>query len=395
MDIKQHWGKVQFGGRTIAHVDMDAFFAQVEVLDNPDLAGKPLIVGGQRDSARGVVATCSYEARRFGVHSAMPIRRAAALCPHAVFLPVRMERYQSVAAQVRGVLESFSPSVEPLSIDEAFLDMSGCEHFYPNAHTLGMHIKHGIREATGLTASVGIAPNKFVAKIASDWRKPDGLVIIEAARVDTFLSALPVGVLWGVGRTGERRLTQAGLRYLRDVRQQPVERLCDLLGERLGWHVYHLARGRDDRPVEPNAPAKSIGNESTFAKDTPDGPVLRTRLAQLSASVARRLRHAGLYARTVTVKIRYPDFATHTKSRTFEHTIRDDDAVYEVAAALLDELRPTRPLRLLGVYLSQLQSRAQGTLFESGEAGPLSGVIDRVNQRFGGQAIRRGREIDR
>lgn len=382
----------EFGGRTIVHIDMDAFFAQVEVLDNPEYRGKPLVVGGRRDSERGVVSTCSYEARKFGIHSAMPIKRAVALCPEAIFVPTRMSRYEEVSKAIRAVLDDFSPVVEPLSIDEAFLDMSGCEHFYANAAAMGADLKDRILNTTGLTASVGIAPNKFVAKLASDHQKPDGLVILRAPDVDAFLLTLPVDAIWGVGPKTAARLRHIGIRTVADVRTSPVTKLVEAVGRRLAEHIHRLAFGRDERPVEADVEAKSIGRETTFATDVADGRELRGHLARLAANVGWRLRRSGVYARTVTVKIRLPDFQTHTKSRTFAGPFHDDDTLYKEAGKLLDEFALRRPLRLLGVYASHLQEHKQTTLFEQ-RADRLTEVLDALNTKLGGRVVRRGREL--
>lgn len=381
-----------FSERVIVHVDMDAFFAQVEVLDNPAYRGLPLIVGGDPQGRRGVVATCSYEARAFGVRSAMPISRAVQLCPHAVFVRPRMARYQEMSRRIREVLAAFSPVVEAISIDEAFLDMTGCEHPYASAWHLGRELKRRIREATGLTASVGIAPNKFVAKLASDRGKPDGLVAVEAGQLEDFLSPLPVQALWGVGARTAQRLAAAGIHTVTDIRRRPLSQLCQLLGDSLGRHVHQLAFGIDPRPVQPEGEAKSIGRETTFPYDLPDGPELRTQLARLAAEVGLRLRRANLAARTVTVKARYPDFETHTRSHSLPTPFRDDDRLFREASRLLDDLRPDRPLRLLGVYVSQLEPYRQVSLFPE-PSDRLADVIDHIHRRYGPGALRRGREL--
>lgn len=386
------WGR-EFGDRTIMHVDMDAFFAQVEVLDHPEYAGKPVIVGALPESGRGVVSTCNYIARRFGVHSAMPITRAAKLCPHAIFLRPRMARYEEISARIFEVLTGFSPLVEPLSIDEAFLDMTGCEHFYRSAREMGQAVKSAIYEATHLTASVGIAPNKFLAKLASDSEKPDGLVILKISDVDRFLLPLPVRALWGVGPKTAERLQSAGLRTVADIRARSVAELTQLMGDSLGTHIWLLAHGQDDRAVVPDTEAKSIGRETTFETDIPDGPALRAHLARLVASVGLRLRKAGRYARTVTVKIRYPDFETHTKSKTLSTPTRDDDTLYREASALLDAFRLRRPLRLLGVYVSHLHQYVQPSLFGQPEENRLTEVVDAINEKLGRRVVRRGREL--
>jgi len=314
------------------------------------------------------------------------------LCPDAIFVPPRMSRYQEVSRQIFAVLDTFSPLVEPLSIDEAFLDMTGCEHFYKDAEHMGRELKRRIFEATGLTASVGVAPNKFIAKLASDRQKPDGLVIVPLAAVDDFLLPLPVEAIWGVGPKTAARLRSAGMQTVKDVRERPLEALVALLGHALAVHVRELAFGRDERPVEPESEAKSIGRETTFEEDVPDGPELRAVLARLVASVGTRLRKHGMYARTVTVKIRYPDFETHTKSRSLPYAFRDDDTIFREASRLLDEFRLRKPLRLLGVYVSQLQQAAQMSLFEQ-RADRLSDVLDALNEKLGGRVVRRGREL--
>ncbi len=248
--------------RTIAHVDMDAFFAAVEILDNPSLAGQPVIIGS-RSSPRGVVSTCSYEARSFGVHSAMPIRRAVELCPQGVFIPPRHERYQEVSQALFALLREFSPLMEPLSIDEAFLDMTGCEHFYSSLEHMGQTIKDAIRRRLKLSASVGIAGNKFLAKLGSGLQKPDGLVIIKPEQVDEFLAPLPVDVLWGVGAKTTKELARLGINTVEQLRQVPEEWLVRKFGK-MGRQLFLLARGIDDRPVECEWEAKSLGSRKHF-----------------------------------------------------------------------------------------------------------------------------------
>lgn len=374
---------------------MDAFYAQVEVLDNPEYRGKPIIVGGPKESPRGVVSTCSYEARKFGVRSAMPIREAARLCPDGLFLPVRMARYEEVSRRIREVLATLTPVIEPISIDEAFLDMTGCEHFYTDANHLGREVKRRIFEATSLTSSVGVAPNKFLAKLVSDLDKPDGLFILPADQVDALLTTLPVSALWGVGPKTAARLKALGIEKVTDVRAASLPNLMRSLGKKSAEHIYNLAFGRDDRPVEPWVEAKSIGRETTFDVDVPDGSQLRTHLARLVADVGLRLRKEGVVARTVTVKVRFPDFETHTKSVTRARAFRDDDTLYREASRLLDQFALRRPLRLLGVYVSHLEDdaqSAQASLFAETDD-RLTDVIDSLNRRLGKAAIRRGREL--
>lgn len=385
------WGKA-FGQRTIVHIDMDAFFAQIEMTDNPEYRGKALVVGGVRDGERGVVSTCSYEARRYGIHSAMPIKQAVKLCPHAIFIPTRMARYTEVSRHIREILASVSPVVEPLSIDEAFLDMTGCEHFYENPVDLGIQIKQRIKEQTGLTSSLGIAPNKFLAKLASDQKKPDGLMTVTESQVDTFLPTLPVEAIWGVGPKTAAKLHAIGIRTVGHVRARSLESLRSALGDRHGNHVYALAFGRDERRVQPDTEAKSIGRETTFEVDLCGREQMRSHLAKLVAHVGWRLRRKGLHARTVTVKVRFPDFQTHTKSKTVGGSFCDDDTIFREAAMLLDEFNLRNPIRLLGVYVSHFQDHVQGSLF-SETTDRLTEVLDTLNNRLGDRMIKRGREF--
>lgn len=380
--------------RQILHVDMDAFYAAVEVLDDPSLAGRPVIVGGT-PAGRGVVAAASYEARRFGVHSAMPAARARQLCPTGVFRRPRMQRYVDVSGQILAILQEYTPLVEPLSIDEAFLDVTGCERLFGSAAAIGRTIKDRVRREVGLTASVGVAPNKFLAKLASDLEKPDGFVVIEAAAARDRLAVLPVRKLWGVGEVSERELRRHGIRTIGDLTRAPRSLLEGCFGEHAA-QLLDLAAGRDERPVVPAHEAKSIGNEVTFAADIADPEELRGVLDHLAEKVAWRLRRHGLRGRTVTVKARFPDFATHTRSETLPQTTCSTATIRAVARELLERRldRRGRPLRLVGVAVSQLEGRAavQGELF-SDPAGAreaaLDSLVDRVRDRFG-PLLRRG-----
>ena len=380
--------------RTIMHVDMDAFFAAVEVLDNPEYAGKPLIIGGYKDSPRGVVSTCSYEARKYGVRSAMPLSRAAVLCPHGIFIPGRMHRYQEVSEQVHSIFPEFSPVVEPLSIDEAFLDMTGCEHFYSSLEEMGLALKRRIKEETGLTASVGIAPNKFLAKLCSDWRKPDGLFVLRPQEVQDFLRDLPVSKLWGVGKKSEAVLHQHGLYYIRDILPPSLSWLQARLGAALGTQVYNLARGIDDRPVTPARDVQSIGHEITFPEDQESFSFLRQQLAKMSEKVGWRLRQQGMYARTVSIKVRFGDFKTITRSHTLDYSFHDDDTIFREALHLLEQVK-LKPVRLLGVSVSSLSTGAQLSLFqtETSPAAKLTEVMDAINRKYSRGAITRGRTL--
>ena len=378
---------------TIMHVDMDAFYAAVEILDNPEYAGKPLIVGGYKDSRRGVVSTCSYEARRYGIHSAMPIAKAAALCPHGIFIPGRMARYREVSNQIHAIFPEFSPVVEPLSIDEAFLDMTGCEHFYPSLEAMALSLKRRITEETGLTASVGVAPNKFLAKLASDKNKPDGLCIIYPHEVNSFLRDLPVGRLWGVGKKSEQELNKLGIYYVRDLLPYSLQELEAKFGSSFGPHLYNLARGIDERRVEPIHEAKSIGHEITFDDDVASLGILKSQLGRLVEDVGWRLRRHNLYARTVTLKVRYYNFKTITRSHTHETSFCDDDTIFQTAFSLLQGVK-LQPVRLLGVTVSSLSEAAQLSLFQDTEtAHRVSAVMDKINARFRRGAITKGRTL--
>ncbi len=380
--------------RTIMHVDMDAFFAAVELLDHPEYAGKPLIIGGRKDSPRGVVSTASYEARKFGVHSAMPISKAAILCPDGIFIPGRMNRYQEVSRQIHEIFPEFSPLVEPLSIDEAFLDMSGCEHFYASLKEMGHGLKRRIKEKTGITASVGIAPNKFLAKLASDWKKPDGLFVLGPEEIQEFLNRLPVGKLWGVGKKSEAILHKLNLRYVRDILPHSLPWLQERVGTALGSQVYYLSRGIDDRPVVPEQEAQSIGHEITFSEDQENRSFLRQQLAQMGEKVGWRLREQGLYARTVSIKVRFYDFKTITRSHTLNYSFNDDDTIFREALHLLEQIK-LDPVRLLGVTVSNFSAGAQLSLFSTADQtlSQVNELMDSINRRFSPGAITKGRTL--
>lgn len=379
---------------TIMHVDMDAFFAAVEQYDHPEYRNQPLIIGGPKDSVRGVVSTCSYEARKYGIHSAMAIKRAVSLCPNGIFIRGRMERYQEVSRQIHAIFGNFSPIVEPLSIDEAFLDMSGCEHFYPNIESMGQAVKDKIKEETGLTASVGIAPNMFLAKLASDWNKPNGLKIITPEQVDAFLIDLPVSKIWGVGKKSQEVLAKAGIRTIRDVRHRSQAQMHKEFGN-FGDHVYLLAHGIDDRQVEPDNEIKSISQEITFKQDSTDRDFLKSNMALMAEKVGYRLRQHKFYARTVTIKVRYSDFRTITRSHTYDYTVCDDDSIFNTGWQMFSQLTPA-PIRLLGIGVSNLSSTQQLSLFENTvETGELAQIMDKINDKFKKHALTKGRTLAR
>ena len=376
--------------RIIAHVDMDAFFAAVEQRDNPELKGKPVIVGGQ--GPRGVVSTCSYEARKFKVRSAMPMAQAKKLCPHGIFLPGNMKRYQEVSREVFEVLNRFTPIVEVASVDEAFLDLTGATHFYNSLEELGEALQAEIKKETSLTASVGIAPNKFLAKLASDWRKPQGLTIIRPEEVAEFLKTLPLEKLWGVGPVTCRTLKQYGFNTAGDLASVPLERLEAILGKKTGKVLWELAQGHDPRPVEAEREAKSMGQEQTFQVDLSAAEV-KAPLAQLAGKVGRRLRKEGLAASTITLKARYSDFKTVTRSRSFSTPIYDDDTIFQVAWEMLKELPTAKKYRLVGVTASNLVSKRQLSLFAEPCQDDLLATLDKLKAKYGNQVVVRGREI--
>jgi DNA polymerase-4 len=340
------------GLRRILHVDMDAFYASVEQRDNPALRGLPVAVGGDPDK-RGVVAAASYEARTFGVRSAIPMSRAVRLCPSLVIVHPDFNKYRAVSQQVFSIYRAITPLVEPLSLDEAYLDVTENAWNEPLGMTVARRLKDEIRAATGLTASAGVAPNKFLAKIASGWKKPDGLTVIAPERVESFLQGLPVDALWGVGPVTAKKLRAQGIEKLTDVRTCDSTRLREAVGSLAEW-LQQLARGDDDRLVVAEHEPKSSGSENTFAHDLTDITDIRDEIAAMARDAASWLHKRALYARTVTIKVRYRDFTTITRSHTEEAT-RDEDQIVRRAVALLDKTDAgTVPVRLLGVSVHNL-----------------------------------------
>ena len=331
---------------------MDAFYASVEQRDNPSLRGKPVAVGGSPEG-RGVVAAASYEARAFGVHSAMSMARAVRLCPGLVIVPPDFTRYKAASTSVFSIFREVTPLVEPLSLDEAYLDVTENAWHEPLATPVARRLKERIRSETGLTASAGVAPNKFLAKIASGWKKPDGLTVISPERVEPFLQRLPVDALWGVGPVTARKLRARGIGRLVDVRTVDTEVLHETVGSLADW-LLQLAHGIDDRPVVPNRETKSSGSESTYAKDLTDLAEMRDEIREMAGQAAAWLARRSLLARTVTIKVRYADFTTVTRSHTATPT-RDAAGIIQRAVELLDRTdAPRRPVRLLGVSVHNL-----------------------------------------
>jgi DNA polymerase-4 len=338
--------------RRILHIDMDAFYASVEQRDHPDLRGRPVAVGGDPDK-RGVVAAASYEARTFGVRSAIPMSRAVRLCPDLVIVHPDFGKYRSVSKQVFEIFRSVTPLVEPLSLDEAYLDVTENSYKEVLGMTVARRLKDEIRRATGLSASAGVAPNKFLAKIASGWKKPDGLTVIAPERMETFLQGLPVDALWGVGPVTARKLRARGIDKLVDVRAANLDLLRETVGSLADW-LQQLSNGIDDRRVEPNHEPKSSGSENTFVRDLTDIAEIRTEIDGMARDAAAWLTKSALFARTVTIKVRYDDFTTITRSHTAPPS-RDEDHIAARAVALLDRTHAgARPVRLLGVSVHNL-----------------------------------------
>jgi DNA polymerase-4 len=374
---------------------MDAFYASVEELDNPGLVGQPVVVGGTPDG-RGVVAAANYAARRYGIHSAMPAARARRLCPHAVFIRARMDRYVEVSGALRGIFARYTPLLEPLSLDEAFLDVTSSLRLFGDGLAIARRIKEEIRDELGLVASVGVAPNKFLAKLASDLDKPDGLVVVPTDAIEAFLEPLPVSRLWGVGKVSNRDLAEMGVYTIGDLRRLPEELLVSRFAKSAA-HWARLARGIDDRRVVPDRDAKSISHETTFATDIGDAEVLRSWLLELAEQVATRLRRQGLRGKTVFIKVRYADFHTVTRSERLDAPSNATRELYVTAARLLQAqlARSPRPVRLLGMGASGITSEEleQGQLFETEDREQqrrIDTVVDSIKSRFGNRALRRG-----
>lgn len=378
-------------GRTIIHVDMDAFYASIEQRDDPTLAGRPVIVGGVTGK-RGVVSAASYEARRFGVHSAMPVSRARKLCPDGVFVSGSMEKYVAVSKELREILMSYTPLVQPLSLDEAFLDVTAVLRLWEGAENIGREIKQRVRDELDLTASVGIAPNKFLAKMASDHGKPDGLLVIKPGEEEAFLRDLPVREIYGVGKVTARRMTELGISTigrLEEMSRQDLRRAFGKQGERL----YELARGIDESEVIAETEAKSISHETTFDVDVGDEKQLRRTLAALSDRVSARLRQEELAASTVGIKVRLADFTTLTRERSLKEPVDGDNEIFSMAWTLFKETPlGGQKVRLLGVTASGFDGDSgQLSLFpDRGEKSRKTmRAVDNIRRKFGSAAIGR------
>jgi DNA polymerase-4 len=380
------------GRRSILHVDMDAFFAAVEQRDDPTLRGKPVLIDGA--GPRGVVATASYEARRFGCHSAQPMAIALRKCPEAIVVAPRGGVYHDVSRAIFEVMGTFTPAVEPLSVDEAFLDLTGTDRLHGSPAATAERIKQRIHEVVGLTASVGVAPNKFLAKIASDLEKPDALVVIDDEWIATRLPELAVSRMWGVGPAGEARLASIGVRTFGDLQAMGEQRLADLLGSN-GPRLWRLSHGRDDRAVARGEGARSISHEQTFGTDVADRDAVRAVLLRQVEAVARRVRRAGVHARTITLKIRFGDYRTISRSRTIGPTDVTEH-LWTHASAVFDDWARSgfEPVRLIGFGASHLGETAEPGLFFEAPVETRSRAIDAatdaIRDKFGARSVFRG-----
>jgi len=379
----------------IIHVDMDAFFASVEQLDNPALKGQPVIVGG-RPGGRGVVSAASYEARAFGVHSAMPLKTALRLCPQGIFLPVRFARYGEISKHIREIFHRYTPMVEPLSSDEAFLDVKGSEGLFGSAETIGRKIKEEILNETGLTASVGLGPNKFLAKLASDLRKPDGFVVITLDKIREILDPLPVGRLWGVGKKAELRLHALGYKTIGQIAAANPKALEMAFGPS-AIHLWELAQGIDFRVVTPDRLAKSLSADITFSEDIEDEEVLGEKLLDLVEHLGSRLRKKEIKAAVIEVKLRSSDFETRSVSKSLLEPMNETMLLWGEAKALLQKLLKfdLLPARLISVGAVRLvrPGEIQGGLFDTKiikKHGEIDRTLDAIKAKFGSESIGRG-----
>ncbi|HEX6884988.1 MAG TPA: DNA polymerase IV [Planctomycetota bacterium] len=390
---------------TILHVDMDAFYASVEQRDRPELAGRPVAVGGRADQ-RGVIAAASYAARAFGVHSAMPTAQAQRLCPELVLLPADFDTYTRVSQEIMAIFQRYTPLVEPLSLDEAFLDVAGCERLFGDAVAIGRAIKADILKETGLVASIGVAPSKFLAKLASGLDKPDGFRVIQPEEVRAVLDPLPVSAIFGVGERTAKRLEALGVTTVSQLASRSRDEVMREFGASGAW-IHDLAHGIDPRRVNPRREEKSHGLERTFEKDIADREELRLLLYEFCEEVSHELRHRGLRGRTVTLKARYADFRTITRSRTVELPVNNGKRLYATARELLERI-PPGPLRLLGVQVSNLsdvRAPVQAGLFGGLEPSEreradarqerATAATDKLRARFGAGTVVPGSLLSR
>lgn len=367
----------------IMHIDMDSFFVSVELLDHPELRGKPVAIA--HDSPRSVISSASYEARPFGVRSAMPVARAKQLCPQLILVDPNMHKYRDASRQVMDIFREFTPLVEPISVDEAFLDVSGSIKLFGAPKAIAEKIRHTVHERTGLPASVGIAATKFVAKLASQRAKPDGVLEIPAHRTLEFLHPLPVGAFWGVGQATERHLKGRAIHTVADLSRLSVDSLTNIVGRTTAEKLWALSHGRDPRPVSPTRQEKSIGHEETFTYDVTDRDQINREILRLATKTAQRLRDRGVTARTIAVKIRWNGFETINRARTLSEATQATQRVYRVAAELFEAADSGRPIRLIGVRAEGLhEGTVNDALWATDEEwDAVDQTVDRVRERFG------------
>ncbi len=391
--------------KTFLHVDMDAFFASVEQRDHPELRGRPVVVGAAADR-RGVVAAASYEARKYGIHSAMPSRIAKQKCPHAVFVSHNMANYKAVSRQIMRIFETYTPHVMPLSIDEAFLDVTGAQHLFGNGKTIAEKIRRDIKEQTQLTASVGVAPNMFLAKLASDMNKPDGLTVVpfEQDAIEKMLAPMPIGRMWGVGKVTQKKLLSLGISTIGDLQNFDFQRLESAIGGRSARVFSRLARGIDPRGIGTETDEKSISNETTFRHDVTDRDEIEATYKRLIDKVGARLRKAGFYATTIHLRLRWSDFTTITRQTKVSIPVNDDITLREVGMELLNEHLRHRPVRLIGFGTSGLTNSDQPqtlqmNLFDAPDTAVhekrnrLSKAADAIKEKYGKSSLRRGSDL--
>ncbi len=384
--------------RMILHIDMDAFYASIEVRDNPKLVGLPVVVGGS-PKGRGVIAAASYEARKFGVFSAMPAAQALRLCPQAVFVRPRMQRYAAVSKKIREIFFRYTSLVEPLALDEAFLDVGGCEKLFGDGPAIARMIKDAIRDELGLTASAGVAPNKFLAKLASDLEKPDGLVVVDPENIQGFLDPLPISLVWGVGKQTLKKFERLGVKKIKQLRGLTIESMKSLFGIN-SEHFWRLSRGLDSRAVVPDRVAKTISHESTFSHDIVDKEAMRAWLLELTDQVARRMRRHSVRGKTVNIKVRFSDFHTITRAQTLAECTRSTRELELVVENVFNRIDlQGRAVRLLGMGVSNLNRNdlTQGMLFDGEErekTDRLDSIKDQIKDRFGHSAVRRATSME-
>ncbi|HEY5653006.1 MAG TPA: DNA polymerase IV [Pontiella sp.] len=392
--------------KVFLHVDMDAFFASIEQHDHPELRGKPVVVGAAPNQ-RGVIAAASYEARKYGIHSAMPSRTAKQKCPHAIFISHNMERYKEVSRQIMRIFETYTPLVQPLSIDEAFLDVTGAQHLFGNGRDIAENIRSDVRKQTGLTASVGVAPNMFLAKLASDMDKPDGLTVIpfEQEKIEKLLATLSISRIWGVGKVTQKKLLSLGINSIGKLQQCDFTMLEQAVGSHAAQTFKKLARGIDERDIETNVEEKSISNETTFKEDVSDLEQIKVTYKRLIDKVGERLRKGGLFASTIHLKIRWDDFSTIGRQTRLSIPCCDDITLREIGIELLNEHLKSRPVRLIGFGVSGLTSSDkplidQLNLFDTPDTiqhdkrNRLSHATDAIKQKFGPNSLQRCSDLN-